>query len=204
MKKARYAYSIHAIFNEDARAIMLALSSKIERWQHTNKPSDPEQYISRIISSGSTDYVRIVLITYKNRVVGSCFIGLISGYDREKTKAEMAYCKRDSSFLDQPTVWLNYVTWEAKQNDLTALPTNDLVEIWQCAANACREIFPEAIQIVVRVRHYEIWSEAHPSPPWEIVAELDLRGFEWTAPDGQHFTDYDDRFRQAGVLRLLL
>lgn len=143
MKKVKYIATIHTIFDKNALAIMRELSHKIERWQHFDKPSDPEQYIARIIRSGSTDNVRIVLIRHNSEVVGSCFIGLITGYDREKTKAEMAYCGSDSSFLDQPSVWLNYVSWEAQPGDSTALPTNALSKCGNAWRMLAAKFFPK-------------------------------------------------------------
>ena len=66
-----------------------------------------------------------------------------------------------------------------------------------------KDAFPKTNGVVVRSRHAENWRYVYP-PPWELVSQIDLRGFEWDDPDGRHFGGYDERFSQYGILRLPL
>ncbi len=199
----RYRYIVCPVDNLLGRTRALNLMNQVPRWQKAEDLSEPEQYLLR-----ATAYIKIVLLHDDalpcSPFVGAAFIGTAEGYDREKTKAMIEFGKKDSSFLDKESIWINFQSWEDLPGQApTALDLPELRRAWDTFIDACREAFPDAEQVVARSRHHRIWSYVYVKP-WEVIAEVDMRGFEWTAPDGKIFKGYDERFARYGILRLPL
>lgn len=178
--------------------------NQVGRWQHERGFSDPEQYLARALKLAGSEVKIFSIFSRTGTCVGSAFVGMTEGYDREKTQAMVAYGGGDASVLDPRALWINYESWEDLPGGATAFTPEELLQVWECFTVACRRVFPAASQVMVRSRHDEVWRYVYPCPPWRIAAVADLRGFEWTAPDGKVFRNYDERFARYGILYLPL